>query len=398
MAVKPWLGAIKEPKSYYKDPLNQNKKPPFSLNLDYVFGYKSDKVRNNIKYLKNGGIVYHTASLGVILTFDSNGVSQQQKFFFGHTDEITALDLHPDRVKVATGQMGKDALIYVWDSNTLHSVCCFSKVLTNGIASLAFTPSGDKLAAVGIDSYHEIAVFDITAKSVKGGVLITKTKSGGEYVQELRWKNETEFATAGTKHFKVWTLNNTNLNAKRGVWGQNKCSNVLLSLASIGEDYVAGAVDGTIQFFKQNQLHTVRQVDNSPKETLIQCNNYLLVGTRDLKVIIFDKNGNLLVEITKDAFKDKDILNCEIKALHLSADNKNLVIGTGGSEIYQLTSKDIKIQQNSTKFSAPQKLMSAHFAPNKQTDNELWGLATNLKDDDLIATVSDDATLRIWSV
>jgi len=45
---------------------------------------------------------------------------------------------------------------------------------------------------------------------------------------------------------KVWTLYNTNLKAKRGLWGKNKCSNVLLTLAATSDDYVAGAQDGTI--------------------------------------------------------------------------------------------------------------------------------------------------------
>ena len=67
MTVKPWLGSIKEPSSYYKDPLNQSKAPPSSLTLDFVFGYKATPCRSNIKCLKNGGIVYHTAALGIVM-------------------------------------------------------------------------------------------------------------------------------------------------------------------------------------------------------------------------------------------------------------------------------------------------------------------------------------------
>ena len=53
MAMKPWLGAVKEPGTYYKDPLNQNKTPPVSFNLDYVHGYRSKDCRNNVRYIKN---------------------------------------------------------------------------------------------------------------------------------------------------------------------------------------------------------------------------------------------------------------------------------------------------------------------------------------------------------
>ena len=67
MTVKPWLGSIKEPSSYYKDPLNQSSTPPSSLTLDFVYGYRSTPSRSNIRYLKNGGIVYHTAALGIVM-------------------------------------------------------------------------------------------------------------------------------------------------------------------------------------------------------------------------------------------------------------------------------------------------------------------------------------------
>jgi len=48
MAVKPWLGAIKEPTGFVK-PRNFNAPPNASLELDYVFGYRAKDCRNNVK-------------------------------------------------------------------------------------------------------------------------------------------------------------------------------------------------------------------------------------------------------------------------------------------------------------------------------------------------------------
>jgi microtubule-associated protein-like 6 len=50
-SIKPWLGAIKEPTTYYKDPLSQSLAPPATLALDFIFGYNARTSRNNIKYL-----------------------------------------------------------------------------------------------------------------------------------------------------------------------------------------------------------------------------------------------------------------------------------------------------------------------------------------------------------
>lgn len=40
MAVKPWLGAIKEPTGF-KNPKDQNKPPEVTIALNYVFGYRA---------------------------------------------------------------------------------------------------------------------------------------------------------------------------------------------------------------------------------------------------------------------------------------------------------------------------------------------------------------------
>lgn len=57
--------------------------------------------RNNIRFLKNGNIVYHAAAVGIVLDQNNN----TQKFFNKHTDDITAFDLHPDDETVATGEV-----------------------------------------------------------------------------------------------------------------------------------------------------------------------------------------------------------------------------------------------------------------------------------------------------
>lgn len=72
MAVKPWLGAIREPTGWKKAPLNQNQPPKIELALDYVHGYRAKDCRNNLRYLKNGNIVYHAAGVGIVMDVTTN--------------------------------------------------------------------------------------------------------------------------------------------------------------------------------------------------------------------------------------------------------------------------------------------------------------------------------------
>ena len=69
MAVKPWIGAIKEPDN--RPPVN-TAKPDTTYVLEHVYGYRSEDSRQNVFYNPDGNIVYMTACLGVILDKASN--------------------------------------------------------------------------------------------------------------------------------------------------------------------------------------------------------------------------------------------------------------------------------------------------------------------------------------
>lgn len=53
-----------------------------------------------------------------------------------------SLALHPERVLVATGQVGKEPYICVWDSYTVQTVSILKDMHTHGIACLAFDLEG----------------------------------------------------------------------------------------------------------------------------------------------------------------------------------------------------------------------------------------------------------------
>ena len=40
----------------------------------------------------------------------------------GHSDDITALAIHPDKKTVATGEVGKNPKIIIWNTETMEIV------------------------------------------------------------------------------------------------------------------------------------------------------------------------------------------------------------------------------------------------------------------------------------
>lgn len=53
-----------------------------------------------------------------------------------------SLAIHPDKIQVATGQVGKDPYICIWDTYAMQTVSILRDVHTHGVACLAFDSDG----------------------------------------------------------------------------------------------------------------------------------------------------------------------------------------------------------------------------------------------------------------
>lgn len=73
--VKPWMGAVVEPEKHNK--INPSL-PDVEYEIDFVYGYKSEDVRQNLFYNAKRKPVYMTAALGVILD-----AGQRKQIIFG---------------------------------------------------------------------------------------------------------------------------------------------------------------------------------------------------------------------------------------------------------------------------------------------------------------------------
>lgn len=90
MAVKPWIGAVKEPDDH--PPVDMSE-PDAEYELEYVYGYRCEDSRQNVYYNKDGNLVYMTACLGVILDKASN----TQTFFGGGQVENKSKQVASDK-------------------------------------------------------------------------------------------------------------------------------------------------------------------------------------------------------------------------------------------------------------------------------------------------------------
>lgn len=134
-----------------------------------------------------------------------------QRHFIKHTDDVTAIAFSPDRKLIVTGEIGPRPAIHLWDGITMTLIKTVAHKLTKGIQSLSFSPSGKSFAAVAIDPDHTVAAFN-----AETGACLGQSKGDVAQILDIAMKDDTTFATAGVKHFAVWTVAQANLTSKKG--------------------------------------------------------------------------------------------------------------------------------------------------------------------------------------
>lgn len=63
---------------------------------------------------------------------------------------------------VATGQIGNDPIVHVWDAETKDTLSVIQGLHTMGVCSVDFSASGKLLLTVGLEESHSIGIWKWT--------------------------------------------------------------------------------------------------------------------------------------------------------------------------------------------------------------------------------------------
>ncbi len=253
MTIQELIQGIKEPTGFVKPLINHSHAPKLELKLKYVHGYRSRDCKNNVHYLKDGSIAYHAATVGIVLDKADN----TQKFFCQHRSAILAIAFHPDGIRAATGDVGDRPSIYVWDSTTCSQIAKFSGHLERGIRSLAYSPSGDYLAAVDMSDYHVLAIYD-----VNNAILLALSKIDTTLVLQVAFRTENDLITVGPTHFMFWQMSNKSLTSRKGQFeGRNS---FLGCVAAEKELVLTGNVLGELYLWNDRKVVSSKQIHTKP--------------------------------------------------------------------------------------------------------------------------------------
>eukprot|EP01039_Chlorochromonas_danica_P011314 gene11314-12624_t len=397
LAIVPWLGQIAEPTNY-KPRKRDSSAPETNLKLAWAFGYHATSSVNNVRYLLVSGteemrVIYPIAAVCVLY----NTKLRCQNFYLGHAHEITSLTLHPNQQIAATGDCKSNIHIWTLDAQgqpvTLSIIQGLVKV---GIQLMAFAPSGDRLATVGMDLDHTVCIFDTNTGEV---ISSAKGMSSPSVTYDVAYSdNGTELALVGKNQVKFFINVHTNkraLDSKIGRIGKGGKRQAFYSVAYIKSDAVVGCASGEIYRFKDGQCIAMVQAHGVKEAVLClfynRLDGTLLSGGRDNLIKAWDSSLkeigsaiDLSEDLDGDGVADNGSLNSAVISLHQM--KNNVLVGTRGCDIFE-----VLLGANPGQSHSLTRIAWGH------SSGELWGLAVHPSRDE-IATVGDDRTIRIWSL
>ena len=123
--------------------------PKGSLRLEWIYGYRSANCRSNVQLTQNGELVYFSAAVGIVQSLNDK-TNCRQRFFLGHDDDIISSCLHPERTIVATGQIGKNARICVWNTDGVMKLESLLQGHTDGVGAMSFSMDGKVISSFSL--------------------------------------------------------------------------------------------------------------------------------------------------------------------------------------------------------------------------------------------------------
>ncbi|KAM3862893.1 echinoderm microtubule-associated protein-like 4 [Diretmus argenteus] len=365
--------------------------PSERLKLEWVYGYRGRDCRANVYLLPTGEIVYFIASVVVLFNYEE----RTQRHYLGHTDCVKCLAIHPDKIRIATGQIAgvdKDGRalqphVRIWDSVSLSTLQVVGLgTFERGVGSLAFSKadSGQHLSVIDDCNDHMLTVWDWQKK---GKIAEIKTTNEVVLVVEFHPTDPNTIVTCGKSHIFFWTWNGTSLARKQGIFGKYEKPKFVQCLAFLSTgDILTGDSGGIMLVWTRSSaepppgkgpkaFQISRQVKGHEGSVFCMCEmrsgTLLTGGGKDHKVILWDH----------DLRPDREIeVPEQYGTIRAVAEGKGeeFLVGTSRNFILRGTFNDgflVEVQGHT---------------------DELWGLASH-PFRDMFLTCAQDRLVCLWN-
>ncbi|XP_051901207.1 echinoderm microtubule-associated protein-like 3 isoform X2 [Pristis pectinata] len=366
--------------------------PVEKLKLDWVYGYRGRDSRDNLHLLPSGEVVYFIACVVVLYSIED----QTQRHYLRHTDCVRCLAIHPDGVRIASGQAagvdkdGKPLLpcVHIWDSVTLQTLQHIGMgSFERGVGSLAFSKadSGAFLCIIDDSNEHLMSVWDCTR-----GTRQAEAKTTNEAVLEVEFNpaDSSCIVSCGKSHVYFWTWSGSSLTKKQGIFGKYKKPKFIQCFVFLRSgEVLTGDSEGNILVWGKAAADT-KTLGKGAKETY-QIARQVRAHEGSIFTLCVGRDGGLL----SGGGKDRKVI---LWGADLTPERETEIPERYGAVRTLLEGPAEELLIGTTRNAILRGSLSQPFTPIVQghTD-ELWGLATH-PFHDLFLTCAHDRQVCVW--
>lgn len=180
------------------------------LRLNRIIGFGGATFKCALWSKSGDEVVYPCHAIIVSMKISSN----QQRFFIGHTDKVSALAFNGNTTLLASAQTGNNSVVRVWNYNKANCMAMF-RTHAHSLSCLSFSCGGGILCGVGKDKHNKTMVVVWNTLNVsKGGdvSILAKTHTDVDiHTMKVAFFDDTRMVSCGLGNIRLWRVRNGTL-------------------------------------------------------------------------------------------------------------------------------------------------------------------------------------------
>ncbi|KAM8730726.1 WD repeat-containing protein 90 isoform 2-T2 [Acanthopagrus schlegelii] len=180
------------------------------LRLNRIIGFGGATTKYALWTKSGDAVVYPCHAIIVSMKISSN----QQRFFIGHTDKVSALAFNGNTTVLASAQTGNHSVVRVWDYHKGNCLAMF-RTHAHSLSCLSFSYSSGILCGVGKDSHCKTMVVVWNTLNVsKGGEVTILAKAHTDvdiHTMKVAFFDDTRIVSCGRDNVRLWRVRNGTL-------------------------------------------------------------------------------------------------------------------------------------------------------------------------------------------
>ena len=215
------MGSRQQSRSEFKTSL----KPDPIAQLSRVIGANSHEYPNSVCWAANDSNLVYSSSAVVVCVDVSTDL---QRFFVGHTESVTCLDVNSNSTVLASAQSGMHSMVRLWKFNNAQLITVF-RAPEAELGSLEFSSDSSLLCGTGNDSHGKsvICLWDVSSVTKNyDAPLIAKAHADVDIVAlKLNYFTSTKMVSCGRENIRFWRLKQRSLRSCPVVLGDYTSQN-----------------------------------------------------------------------------------------------------------------------------------------------------------------------------